>query len=199
MDVDFTIVEKDFWVCWTLKTLFALPGEQPKLTFKGGTSLSKAYGIIDRFSEDIDVAADPQFFIDQGSADPEERDVTKTQREKRMERLDVACAGYIARQLLPLLRVQFAERLGGEKGWDLLPVTSDPNSHKLCNAAIGRSYPRRQPVSNPLRITGSMRNSPWTATTLCVRQSPTRSHYQKTPSSDRRGLRQFRRRNLSGW
>lgn len=147
MDVDFTIVEKDFWVCWTLKTLFELPPGNPSLTFKGGTSLSKAYGIIDRFSEDIDVAADPQFFIDRGFADPEEHDVTKTQREKRIERLD---AGYIARQLLPLLRVQFAERLGDEKGWDLL---------------------------NPLRIIGSMRNSPWTATTLCVRQSPTRSHY----------------------
>ena len=49
-------VEKDFWVCWTLDALFnglALGG--PRLLFKGGTSLSKAYGLISRFSEDIDV------------------------------------------------------------------------------------------------------------------------------------------------
>ncbi len=128
MAVAFTIVEKDFWVCWTLKSLFALPGEQPKLTFKGGTSLSKAYGIIDRFSEDIDVATDPQFFIDRGIADPEERDITNSQRKKRMERLDAACAAYIGEQLLPRLRAQIAERLAGEEGWDLRLDSSDPNT-----------------------------------------------------------------------
>lgn len=49
-------VEKDFWVCLTLDVLFnQLPPGGPRLLFKGGTSLSKAYGLIDRFSEDIDV------------------------------------------------------------------------------------------------------------------------------------------------
>lgn len=128
MAVDFTIVEKDFWVCWTLQSLFALPGDQPKLTFKGGTSLSKAYGIIDRFSEDIDVVTDPQFFIDRGIADPEERGITNSQRKKRMERLAAACAAYIGEQLLPLLRAQIAERLAGEEGWDLRLDSSDPNT-----------------------------------------------------------------------
>lgn len=47
------IVEKDFWVCWTLLQISRLTG-LPKLIFKGGTSLSKAFGIIKRFSEDID-------------------------------------------------------------------------------------------------------------------------------------------------
>ena len=45
-------VEKDFWVCWTLRELFALPGLGGHLTFKGGTSLSKAWKLIARFSED---------------------------------------------------------------------------------------------------------------------------------------------------
>lgn len=49
------ILEKDFWVCWTLKQLFLSPALSPYLTFKGGTSLSKAYGLIERFSEDIDL------------------------------------------------------------------------------------------------------------------------------------------------
>jgi hypothetical protein len=48
-------VEKDFWVCWTLDALFNVLGEGPRLLFKGGTSLSKAFGLIQRFSEDIDV------------------------------------------------------------------------------------------------------------------------------------------------
>lgn len=51
-------LEKDFWVCWTLRELFNLPGWAGYLTFKGGTSLSKAWGLIDRLSEDIDVVVD---------------------------------------------------------------------------------------------------------------------------------------------
>ncbi len=51
-------VEKDFWVCWTLRELFAMPGISGHLTFKGGTSLSKAWKLIQRFSEDIDLIVD---------------------------------------------------------------------------------------------------------------------------------------------
>ena len=48
------IVEKDFWVCWVLKQLFDSPLKD-RIIFKGGTSLSKVYGLIERFSEDIDL------------------------------------------------------------------------------------------------------------------------------------------------
>lgn len=48
-------VEKDFWVCWTLDALFNGLPPGPRLLFKGGTSLSKGFGLIKRFSEDIDV------------------------------------------------------------------------------------------------------------------------------------------------
>jgi len=51
------LLEKDVWVVWTLGTLFGSP-VGADLTFKGGTSLSKAYRIIDRFSEDIDLTCD---------------------------------------------------------------------------------------------------------------------------------------------
>ncbi len=44
------IIEKDFWVCWCLDQVFAKSAISSKITFKGGTSLSKCYGIIDRFS-----------------------------------------------------------------------------------------------------------------------------------------------------
>ena len=50
------VLEKDFWVCWTLERLFALPEFSDHLLFKGGTSLSKVYGVIQRFSEDIDLS-----------------------------------------------------------------------------------------------------------------------------------------------
>jgi predicted nucleotidyltransferase component of viral defense system len=58
------IVEKDIWVCWALDQLFKMP-DPPKMAFKGGTSLSKVYNVIDRFSEDIDVSFDIHTFVDE--------------------------------------------------------------------------------------------------------------------------------------
>jgi len=49
--ISLAILEKDFWVVWTLERLFALDELQEYLTFKGGTSLSKVYALIHRFSE----------------------------------------------------------------------------------------------------------------------------------------------------
>jgi Nucleotidyl transferase AbiEii toxin, Type IV TA system len=54
-------VEKDWWVTLTLKAIFELPISE-NLVFKGGTSLSKGWNLIDRFSEDIDLAIDRSFF-----------------------------------------------------------------------------------------------------------------------------------------
>jgi len=52
------IVEKDFWVTWVLKRLFQHEDLAQLLMFKGGTSLSKAYQLIERFSEDVDLVLD---------------------------------------------------------------------------------------------------------------------------------------------
>jgi len=52
------VVEKDFWVCWTLDRLFDSREMARKILFKGGTSLSKVFGLIERFSEDIDLILD---------------------------------------------------------------------------------------------------------------------------------------------
>ena len=58
MRVHEAIVEKDFWVCWMLDYLFQDCQWKDQLAFKGGTSLSKAFGAIERFSEDIDLILD---------------------------------------------------------------------------------------------------------------------------------------------
>lgn len=60
--IPFEIIEKDYWVVWILDRLFSLPDLTKHLTFKGGTSLSKVYGVIDRFSEDIDLSIQKEFF-----------------------------------------------------------------------------------------------------------------------------------------
>ncbi len=52
------VVEKDFWVCWVLDKLFGSVAISHKILFKGGTSLSKVFGLIERFSEDVDLILD---------------------------------------------------------------------------------------------------------------------------------------------
>ena len=54
------VIEKDWWVTAVLRVLFSLPYAN-HLSFKGGTSLSKCWHLIDRFSEDIDIAVDREF------------------------------------------------------------------------------------------------------------------------------------------
>jgi Nucleotidyl transferase AbiEii toxin, Type IV TA system len=89
-------VEKDFWVCWTLDALFnRLPAGGPRLLFKGGTSLSKGYGLISRFSEDVDVTV---FRDDLGQhasvADLEA--LSGRKRKAKLEEIKAACQAHIA-------------------------------------------------------------------------------------------------------
>ena len=89
-------IEKDFRVCWTLDALFnGLKAGGPRLLFKGGTSLSKAFGLIARFSEDIDITV----FRDDLGQSAEIADLDALSGKKRRARLDAirdACQAYIA-------------------------------------------------------------------------------------------------------
>ena len=106
-------VEKDFWVCWTLNVLYhRLPAGRPRLLFKGGTSLSKAYGLIRRFSEDIDVTL---FRDDLGQAASVE-ELQKLGIKKRRAKLDAirdASRIYVTGPLLNSLSAALAEDTGG--------------------------------------------------------------------------------------
>lgn len=55
------IIQKDYWVCYVLKSIFEDDFLRDKFVFKGGTSLSKVFGIIKRFSEDIDLVLNPKY------------------------------------------------------------------------------------------------------------------------------------------
>ena len=101
-------VEKDFWVCWTLRTLFSSPTSGPHLTFKGGTSLSKGWKLIQRFSEDIDIVIDRDFLGFGGERAPEAAPSQK-QRSKRIDELKDACQRHILDTLLPALRDRVEE------------------------------------------------------------------------------------------
>jgi hypothetical protein len=73
------VIEKDIWVCWVLEALFTMTG-RVRMAFKGGTSLSKVYGAIHRFSEDVDVTLDYRALAP--GADPFAPGVSKTKIKK---------------------------------------------------------------------------------------------------------------------
>lgn len=110
-------VEKDFWVCWTLRELFALPDIGDHLTFKGGTSLSKAWGLIQRFSEDIDLVVDKEALGFGGDAAPEKA-TSNNKRRERLAALMEACRQWVQEKLQPALAGRLRSALG-ESGWKL--------------------------------------------------------------------------------
>lgn len=110
-------VEKDFWVCWTLRELFSLPGIGEHLTFKGGTSLSKAWKYIQRFSEDIDLVVDKEVLGFGGDAAPDQAP-SKKQRKARLEALMDASRKWVQCILQQNLASRMTELLG-PNGWKL--------------------------------------------------------------------------------
>lgn len=108
------IIEKDFWVCWTLRRVFALPTLGENLIFKGGTSLSKVFGLIERFSEDIDLSIRRDYLGAVGEKDPEQDGISNNQRNKRVEALRQNCRLTVRKEMLPALRASFAAQLGAE-------------------------------------------------------------------------------------
>lgn len=85
-------IEKDFWVTEILNILFSLPYAD-KMVLKGGTSLSKVWGVIQRFSEDIDIAIDRSIFGIEG-------DVTKKQLKKLRKASSVFVRDILANDLI---------------------------------------------------------------------------------------------------
>ena len=94
------IVEKDFWVVWVLARVFANAELARILKFKGGTSLSKVFNLIGRFSEDIDLILD---WREVAQDDPHAKR-SRTKQMKFNETTNAEAIGYIDTVLLPQVR-----------------------------------------------------------------------------------------------
>jgi len=104
------IVEKDFWVCIMLDYLFHRCQWKDAFTFKGGTSLSKCYGLIKRFSEDIDLILDWRV-LGYGINEPWEAR-SNTKQDHFNKEANARAERWLAEILLPTLRTDWAEILG---------------------------------------------------------------------------------------
>jgi len=114
MGVHQAIIEKDFWVCWILDYLFSGSSWKDELAFKGGTSLSKAYGAIERFSEDIDLILNWRLL---GYADDEPWEVrTPTQQDKFGKEANRRTAKFLREKVAPDLSHDLSSRADTEVG-----------------------------------------------------------------------------------
>ena len=130
MHMPFEIIEKDYWVVWVLERLFSLVKMKSHLTFKGGTSLSKAYGLIDRFSEDIDLSIEREFFGFQAPSDPENAPSKKKQRAI-LDNLSQACSNYVQTEMLGDLKDAIGTKLGTTSDWRIFCDLEDPDAQTL--------------------------------------------------------------------
>jgi hypothetical protein len=133
-NVSAVILEKDFWVCWLLAVLFGSEFADA-LVFKGGTSLSKVFGAIERFSEDIDLSLSPEFLR------LPEAGASRNQASKWMKNAEAACGTAVQRQIAPVLETKVAAVLGKRvDGW--LEYLTDPGTN---SPGLVFRYPTTQP------------------------------------------------------
>ena len=110
MRVHEAIIEKDFWVCWVLDYLFQDSPWKARMAFKGGTSLSKAFHAIERFSEDIDLVLEWQLL---GYSEKEPwNDRSATKQDAFGKEANRRAAAFLAEDFAPVLRRDLSERAG---------------------------------------------------------------------------------------
>ena len=143
------VIEKDWWVLAVLRALFALPYAD-RMSFKGGTSLSKCWGLIDRFSEDIDIAVDREFLGYGG-------ELSRTQVSDKLRR---AACSFVREKLQFDLRDKMIEQ-GVPAGKfsvnvNITPVTTvDP---EVINVEFESIYPSLSYIRNAVKIEVSGRS-----------------------------------------
>jgi hypothetical protein len=130
------LLEKDVWVVWSLRHLFAGPYAE-HLVFKGGTSLSKAYGVIRRFSEDVDLTYDIRAIAGDLVGDEEvPLPASRSQEKKWTKEIRARLSGWVGAEIVPRLKLDLEQhglpatvRAEGDKAFiDYAPL------------AVGRGY-----------------------------------------------------------
>lgn len=124
MKMHTAMAEKDYWVCIVLRYLFQESPWKQAISFKGGTSLSKAFNLIQRFSEDIDLILDWRL-LGYGKDEPwEER--SNTQQDLFNKSANAKAAEFLRESFCPKLKEDLSEKLGAVANVHVDP--DDPNT-----------------------------------------------------------------------
>ncbi len=169
-----SIIEKDFWVCWTLKRLFGMQGNNTAaLVFKGGTSLSKAFGAIRRFSEDIDLSFDRAALGYSGSRDPTRDGISRKKADQLIEDLMRGVQTHISEKLYPALRTTIEEQLGESSSgnWSLEIDVADAHSVNFHypTALSDAEYGGMAYITPRVRLEFGARGDPWPTEVRVIR------------------------------
>lgn len=133
MGINVAMIEKDFWVSYLLDYLFNKSKYGKVLTFKGGTSLSKGYNVIRRFSEDIDLILDWTVLESAKLSPVAER--SNTQQEKLNKQLNAEAEVFIQEELLDDIKVNLSKMLKNE-----VDVQVDSREKHTINFYYPRTY-----------------------------------------------------------
>ena len=125
------MIEKDFWICWILNYLFHLCPWAKHFAFKGGTSLSKCYGMIERFSEDIDMVLDWRVLGYAVNEPCVER--SRTKQDRFNKEVVTRTEGFLANEFLLHMQLDFGRLLSD----DFRLYVDDMEPQTICF-----SYPR---------------------------------------------------------
>jgi hypothetical protein len=179
------LLEKDIWICWVLNKLFTLPKQ---MAFKGGTSLSKCYGLIDRFSEDVDVTVDYREFM----PDLDFAKESKSALKKKRKELQVMVADYVADYVIPMLEREYTREFdidefdiefeGGEKLFLKYPSAFDSNTSGYIADSVliefggtNKTEPNEQHIVTPYLVAEGL----VLPTANAVVYSPARTFWEK--------------------
>lgn len=124
------VIEKDFWVTYMLDTLFNRIKHNHRIMFKGGTSLSKCYGLIDRFSEDIDLSLHMADLGFEGDKAPHNvaKNESNAAAKKAIESLKLAGQEFLENTIMVLLADIIKEDVNSQDDWDLILDKNNPEN-----------------------------------------------------------------------
>lgn len=184
------IIEKDIWICWVLDKLFSMPNALP-MAFKGGTSLSKVFNAIQRFSEDCDITISYLGF--NNNFDPFAENISKTALKKFTEKLRSQLRDYVHSIILPYLKASLIAEFGnsaqikvsedGEQVWIIYPTITEKfvtyiSSHVLLEFGARNSIePHSQHTIYPA-ISNFLKNIEFPQASVNV-LSPLRTFWEK--------------------
>lgn len=136
------VIEKDFWVCFLIDHIFNDCKYKDAFVFKGGTSLSKVYHVIERFSEDVDLILDWRKIIDDEINPWQER--SRSKQDKFNKQINAEAAKFYKDILVPQLNFELQQKLNIKNCCSL--DTDDPMVINFCYPQIFKSAYLRSSV-----------------------------------------------------
>ncbi len=172
------VIEKDLWVCWTLARLNDIEGI-PQLTFKGGTSLSKVHGLIDRFSEDIDLTFSRDGWNFEGERDPLRPDLSGKKRQALVEEVGERSTKVVRDVVVPGFRAVCMSHIGSS-GWRVDIDAADAQAVLFTFPNPAATYGYGQPQ---VKIEFGARGDPWPTSRKAILPYLEEEHAGTAPSA----------------